>query len=154
VLIFADVRHTANQTYNVESGSGLDGTSARPESQLVFINKFAEAKNLRSYCVETDPICALGSDGVTHTTYFENFSEDATEWVHQQLEGDGPTYPATPVAPTSTSTTRTSKPTSTSTHSKTRTSSTASPTTKPNSANPLQFSDSLIGLAVVAALAM
>jgi len=58
VLLFGDVRHVANQGYNVGPGSGSDGQYPRSGSGLAALNEYAGI--MRSYCLSTDPICALG----------------------------------------------------------------------------------------------
>ncbi|OLN81210.1 Acetylxylan esterase 6 [Colletotrichum chlorophyti] len=82
-LIFGDVRHTANQPYNYLSGAGNNGLFPRPENQLAGMRAFAGV--LRSYCVDSDPICAGGDTSANHLNYFDIYSEDAGKWVQEMV---------------------------------------------------------------------
>ncbi|ELQ42363.1 hypothetical protein OOU_Y34scaffold00214g25 [Pyricularia oryzae Y34] len=82
-LLWGDVRHTANQAYNTNTGASRPGTWPRSGSQLTSLNRFSSV--LRAICVSTDPVCAGGQDGNSHTTYFNLFSEDAAAWVKTKL---------------------------------------------------------------------
>ncbi|TDZ54919.1 hypothetical protein CTRI78_v005862 [Colletotrichum trifolii] len=84
VLIFGDVRHTANQAYNYLSGAGASGLFPRPADQLAGMARYADV--LRSYCVDSDPICAGGDTSANHLNYFDIYSTDAGKWV-QELVG-------------------------------------------------------------------
>ncbi|TEA19415.1 Acetylxylan esterase 2 [Colletotrichum sidae] len=106
VLIFGDVRHTANQAYNYLSGAGAGGLFPRPADQLAGMAQYADV--LRSYCVDSDPICAGGDTSANHLNYFDIYSTDAGKWV-QELVGK-----AAGAATTTSMTTTSSKATSTS----------------------------------------
>ncbi|TQN71376.1 Acetylxylan esterase 2 [Colletotrichum shisoi] len=83
-LIFGDTRHTANQPYNYLSGAGVDGLFPRPEDQLAGMRAFANVT--RTYCVDSDPICAGGDTVANHLNYFDMYSGEAGKWrivVHE-----------------------------------------------------------------------
>ncbi|WYZ45140.1 hypothetical protein EsH8_VIII_000456 [Colletotrichum jinshuiense] len=87
-LVFGDTRHTASQSYNYLSGSGDNGLFPRPENQLAGMRAFAGV--LRSYCVDSDPICAGGDTAANHLNYFDIYSEDAGNYdyfIHENLRG-------------------------------------------------------------------
>lgn len=125
VLRFGDVRHTAGQSYNTETGAGDEGLFPRSGSQLSDLNTFSAV--LRDYCVETDPICAGGDVGSTHTSYFDIFTNAAAAWVKEQLsESSGSTSSTTTSSkPSSTSSSSKPKATGSSTESSTETSKVA-----------------------------
>ncbi|GKT85597.1 acetylxylan esterase precursor [Colletotrichum tofieldiae] len=79
-LIFGDTRHTANQPYNYLSGAGLNGLFPRPEDQLAGMRAFATV--MRSYCVDSDPICAGGDTAANHLNYFDVYSSEAGKHNH------------------------------------------------------------------------
>ncbi|KAJ0124990.1 hypothetical protein J7T55_006333 [Diaporthe amygdali] len=83
VTLFGDVTHTANQTYNVESGAAFDGIYPRTGTQLARLNEFSS--EIRSWCLAADPVCAQGSDAAAHTSYFSIFSADAGAWIQTKL---------------------------------------------------------------------
>ncbi|KAL0944537.1 acetylxylan esterase precursor [Colletotrichum truncatum] len=99
-LIFGDVRHTQNQPYNYLSGSGAQGLFPRPEEQLAGMRAYS--KVMRSYCVDSDPICAGGDISANHLNYFDIYSGDAGKWV-QQMVGNAETTTSSKAASTSTS---------------------------------------------------
>ncbi|OBR12619.1 Cutinase [Colletotrichum higginsianum IMI 349063] len=80
-LIFGDTRHTANQPYNYLSGAGVNGLFPRPEDQLAGMRAFANVT--RSYCVDSDPICAGGDTAANHLNYFDIYSGEAGKWVQE-----------------------------------------------------------------------
>ncbi|TLS27370.1 hypothetical protein PpBr36_05485, partial [Pyricularia pennisetigena] len=82
-LLWGDVRHTANQTYNTNTGASGNGIWPRSGNQLTSLNRYSNI--LRAICVATDPVCAGGQDGNSHTTYFDLFSQDAASWVKTKL---------------------------------------------------------------------
>jgi hypothetical protein len=73
----------ANQPYNVLNGSDVSGEDPRSQSSLDRLNKFSDV--LRSYCDESDPVCAAGGPGpfVTenHLNYFDRYTDEAAGWV-------------------------------------------------------------------------
>lgn len=40
---------------------------------------------LQSWCLDEDPVCALGDDINAHLSYFDIFSEVAGDWVLEKL---------------------------------------------------------------------
>ena len=82
------MRHTAGQSFNVESGSGSDGIFPRPGDQLANLNKYGDA--LRDYCVSTDPICAGGDVVDDHLNYFNVFTQDVASWVQERVGDETP----------------------------------------------------------------
>ncbi|KAK1531457.1 cutinase [Colletotrichum paranaense] len=83
VLIFGDTRHTASQPYNYLSGAPDNGLFPRPENQLAGMRAFSSV--MRSYCVESDPICAGGDTAANHLNYFDVYSSDAGKWVQEMV---------------------------------------------------------------------
>ncbi|KAI0004430.1 carbohydrate esterase family 5 protein [Xylariaceae sp. FL0662B] len=81
--LFGDVRHTANQTYNVGTGAAGSGIWPRENSQLSSLNVFSES--LHSWCLVDDPVCAGGDDVDAHTSYFDVFISEAATWVKTKL---------------------------------------------------------------------
>ncbi|KAK2059126.1 alpha/beta-hydrolase [Colletotrichum caudatum] len=108
VLLFGDTRHTANQPYNFLAGAPDNGLFPRPADQLAGLMAFS--KVARSYCADSDPICAGGKTVANHLNYFDIYSDDAGKWV-QEMVGKpdtttssagisaSPTASATPSAP-------------------------------------------------------
>ncbi|ORY69733.1 Alpha/Beta hydrolase protein [Pseudomassariella vexata] len=82
-LMWGDKRHVASQPYNVLSGLHKDGQFPRSGSQLLALNRFSSI--LRSYCAITDPNCALGHNVTDHLNYFNNYANDAAEWIRQMV---------------------------------------------------------------------
>jgi acetylxylan esterase len=78
-LVFGDTRHNAGQSFNVGTGSGANGEYPRTGSDLAALNLWAD--KLQNYCLSTDPICALGDDGLSHETYMAVFAETAADFV-------------------------------------------------------------------------
>ncbi|KAK1700061.1 Alpha/Beta hydrolase protein [Colletotrichum godetiae] len=83
ILIFGDTRHTASQPYNYLSGAPDNGLFPRPENQLAGMRAFSSV--MRSYCVESDPICAGGDTAANHLNYFDVYSSDAGKWVQEMV---------------------------------------------------------------------
>ena len=84
VLLFGDVRHVANQPYNVLAGSAYDsGSSTRSADSVTLMNRFSNI--MRSYCDGSDPICATSTGGpyvvANHLSYFDLYSDEAADWV-------------------------------------------------------------------------
>jgi hypothetical protein len=81
-LLWGDVKHTANQAYNV-----LDGASKqawpRTGDNLARLNAYSSV--LRSYCAAGDPVCADGDNIDEHLNYFELYSDEASSWVVSKL---------------------------------------------------------------------
>ncbi|KAK9799899.1 putative Cutinase [Seiridium cardinale] len=84
VLTFGNVRHTADQPYNYESGSADNSYFPRPSSQLALLDTYQDL--WRDYCVSGDPICAQGDFVNAHLTYFDNFTTEAAEWVKEKVD--------------------------------------------------------------------
>lgn len=114
-LIFGDTRHTANQPFNVLSGSGSDGLFPRTEEQTTNMAKYGD--RLRDYCAGDDPICAGGDVVADHLNYFDVYSNDAAAWVKERVEaaGDGPDKTTTSSSASKTTTTTTTDRSSTTT---------------------------------------
>ncbi|PSR82330.1 Alpha/Beta hydrolase protein [Coniella lustricola] len=83
VTLFGDVTHVANQTYNTGNGTADNGLDPRTGTQLERLNEFSDL--LQSWCLDDDPVCALGDDDSAHTSYFDLFSQDAGDWVLAKL---------------------------------------------------------------------
>jgi hypothetical protein len=83
-LFWGDVRHTADQSYNIGSGSDKDGVWPRSELQLEALNEYSDV--LRSWCTAEDPYCAGGDRLKFHVDYFRLQSEEAAEFVGQKVE--------------------------------------------------------------------
>jgi hypothetical protein len=82
VIVFGDVRHTANQTYNFGNGSAYDGWFPRTTEMLANLNKYAD--RMRDWCVVTDPICAAhlpNYDEESHLDYYNVDSQAAASWI-------------------------------------------------------------------------
>ncbi|RMZ71815.1 acetylxylan esterase precursor [Pyrenophora seminiperda CCB06] len=81
-LVWGDVKHTANQPYNV-----LDGASKqawpRTGANLERLNAYSSV--LRSYCAAGDPVCAGGNTVADHLNYFDLYTEEASSWVVSKL---------------------------------------------------------------------
>jgi acetylxylan esterase len=86
-LIFGDNRHVANQPYNYLNGSTVNCNDPRTTDSLNRMNKFSPI--LRSYCDESDPVCAAAGPGpfvvANHLNYFDRYSDDAAGWVKYML---------------------------------------------------------------------
>ncbi|KAK1598181.1 cutinase [Colletotrichum navitas] len=83
VLLFGDTRHTANQPYNILAGAPDNGLFPRPANQLAGLMAFS--KVARSYCADSDPICAGGNTVANHLNYFDIYSGDAGKWVQEMV---------------------------------------------------------------------
>lgn len=79
IVLFGNTRHDAGQSYNVGSGSALDGEYPRDSAELASLNLWAD--KIQDYCISPDPICAKGDDGESHTTYMTLYAETAAQWV-------------------------------------------------------------------------
>lgn len=115
-MIFGDTRHTANQPFNVLSGSGSNGLFPRTEEQTANMAKYGD--RLQDYCAGDDPICAGGDVVDDHLNYFDVYSNDVAVWVRERVEAAGggePDETTTSKAPTSTTTTERSTTTTTAT---------------------------------------
>ncbi|RDW80280.1 hypothetical protein BP6252_04918 [Coleophoma cylindrospora] len=110
-LAFGDDRHTANQTYNVESGSGNQGLFPRSAAELETLSNYSDV--FRSYCVLGDPICAGGDINEVHWSYFDIYSDDAAAWVKQMLSQNTTTTPSSSASQASTTSSSTKQTTST-----------------------------------------
>ncbi|KAK1997822.1 cutinase [Colletotrichum falcatum] len=84
VLLFGDTRHTANQPYNFLAGAPDNGLFPRPADQLAGLMAFS--KVARSYCADSDPICAGGNTVANHLNYFHIYSGDAGKWVQEMVK--------------------------------------------------------------------
>ncbi|KAH7317950.1 putative Acetylxylan esterase 2 [Rhexocercosporidium sp. MPI-PUGE-AT-0058] len=98
-LVFGNTRHTANQPYNVLSGSGANGLFPRSGSQAAGLLTYTSV--FHDYCVAEDPICAGGSIVADHLNYFDIYTDSAAAWVKSKLlEAPAGTPPpvTTPIA--------------------------------------------------------
>ncbi|KAL1845659.1 hypothetical protein Plec18167_009147 [Paecilomyces lecythidis] len=78
-IVFGDTRHTANQSYNVLSGRGINGYAIRTKKMLTALDVYAT--RMRSYCDKNDPICCRGHDINVHLNYFANYTNSAASWL-------------------------------------------------------------------------
>jgi hypothetical protein len=81
-LIWGDVKHTANQPYNVLDGADKQAWP-RTGANLERLNRYSSV--LRSYCAAGDPVCAGGNDVAQHLNYFELHTDEASSWVVGKL---------------------------------------------------------------------
>jgi len=81
-LLWGDVKHTANQVYNVLDGADKQAWG-RTGSNLERLNTYSSV--LRSYCAGGDPVCAGGDDVAQHLNYFELYTEEASNWIVSKL---------------------------------------------------------------------
>lgn len=81
-LLWGDVKHTADQSYNVLDGSG-DAAWPRTGANLARLNEYSDV--LRSYCQSGDPVCAGGKNVTQHLDYFEIYTDEASTWVVNKL---------------------------------------------------------------------
>ncbi|KAH7014080.1 Alpha/Beta hydrolase protein, partial [Microdochium trichocladiopsis] len=83
-LLFGDVRHTPNQSFNTGTGAGGSGMWPRSGAQLAALNSYASV--LRSWCLSGDSVCSQGGrDPTAHTSYFNVFTQEAAAWVKTKL---------------------------------------------------------------------
>ncbi|KAJ5062790.1 Alpha/Beta hydrolase protein [Bipolaris maydis] len=82
VLLWGDVKHTANQSYNVLDGADKQ-VWPRTGANLERMNRFSSV--LRSYCAAGDPICAGGTNVAEHLNYFELYTDESSSWVVDKL---------------------------------------------------------------------
>ncbi|ORY07157.1 Alpha/Beta hydrolase protein [Clohesyomyces aquaticus] len=80
-LLWGDVRHTANQVYNVD-GAGRQ-KYPRTGSDLANLNTYSSV--LRSYCAAGDPVCADGTVVEQHLNYFRLYTNDASDWIVSKI---------------------------------------------------------------------
>jgi acetylxylan esterase len=88
IVTFGDVRHTANQPYNYLDGATKWGLFPRNSQQLANAATFAGV--WRDYCAGGDPICAGGDIVDEHLNYFDVYTPEVAEYVHQKLAAAGP----------------------------------------------------------------
>jgi hypothetical protein len=82
-LVFGNTRHTANQPYNVLSGSGSNGLFPRSGSQAAGLLTYTSV--FHDYCIAEDPICAGGNVVADHLNYFDIYTDSAAAWVKSKL---------------------------------------------------------------------
>ncbi|EOA87686.1 carbohydrate esterase family 5 protein [Exserohilum turcica Et28A] len=117
-LLWGDVKHTANQPYNVLDGADKQ-VWPRTGSNLERLNRYSDV--LRSYCAAGDPVCASGNVVADHLNYFELYTDAASTWVLNKLtpllakssSSATPTPTPTPVSSVKASSTVVPTPTST-----------------------------------------
>lgn len=78
-LLWGDVMHEANMPYNVLDGSDLQKSGRSADSLARLNSRYSD--RLRSYCAKGDPICANGDDVEKHLSYFELYTDDASNWA-------------------------------------------------------------------------
>ncbi|RYN56352.1 hypothetical protein AA0118_g8202 [Alternaria tenuissima] len=105
-LLWGDVKHTANQPYNVLDGADKQAWP-RTGANLERLNRYSAV--LRSYCAAGDPVCANGDVIAQHLNYFELYTEEASSWVVSKLtpllvKASSSAVPSSSVAPAPSST--------------------------------------------------
>lgn len=81
-MIFSDVRHAANQSYNYGNGSAIDGYFPRTGDSLAHLERYAPI--MRSWCTIDDLICAANQstyDEASHLDYFNLYSDEAASFI-------------------------------------------------------------------------
>lgn len=88
VTLFGDPLHVGGEYYNVLGGAPYNSSDPRDATSLAKLNQYAPV--LRSYCQESDPICAGGGPGPfnisDHLNYFELYTQVAAGWIKWVLE--------------------------------------------------------------------
>lgn len=92
-LLWGDVRHTANQVYNVLDGADK-GPYPRTGLSLEKLNTYS--KVLRSYCAAGDPVCAGGDTVADHLNYFELYTDAASDFIVSKVDARAPASSAAP----------------------------------------------------------
>jgi acetylxylan esterase len=105
IVTFGDVRHTANQPYNYLAGATKFGLFPRNSQQLASGIQYTNV--WRDYCNGEDSVCARGSSSAEHLDYFERYTPEVAEYIHEKLReaglGSSPsTTSALPVGPSTT----------------------------------------------------
>jgi len=98
-LLWGDVRHTANQPYNVLNGANRQ-KAPRTGRDLQLLNRYSSV--LRSYCAAGDPVCADGTVVADHLNYFQLYTDDASSWVVSMINRLSPTSSSVRPTPTAT----------------------------------------------------
>ncbi|KAI9170649.1 putative carboxylesterase Culp3 [Paramyrothecium foliicola] len=99
IVTFGDVRHAANQPYNYLGGATHWGLFPRNSQQLANAATFAGV--WRDYCNAGDPICAGGDVTEEHLNYFQVYTPEVAEYIHQKLAAaSAGSNTHVPVAPT------------------------------------------------------
>ncbi|KAK8030504.1 alpha/beta-Hydrolase [Apiospora arundinis] len=70
VVTFGELHHNKDMPWNVGNGSAADGRYPRTEAMLQNLSLWAD--RFRDYCVVDDPLCAQGTDGAAHSSYFQS----------------------------------------------------------------------------------
>ncbi|KAK0111030.1 hypothetical protein ONS95_001410 [Cadophora gregata] len=156
ILIWGSRRHTASQPYNTFSGAEKNGTYPRPASQLETLKQWTPV--LRDYCVATDPNCAGGNVNEDHWNYFELYTDQAAQWIKNQVDNNitvaSVVAPSDSTASSTTQSTITSSATpgmtgtSTSSLTNSATSSSSASTSSSGSAASTSYTVNMIGLAI------
>jgi hypothetical protein len=105
IVTFGDVRHTANQPYNYLGGATKFGLFPRNSQQLA--NGIKYTAQWRDYCNGEDSVCARGNSVDEHLDYFQRYTPEVAEYIHEKLReaglGAAPTSTsAIPVGPSTT----------------------------------------------------
>jgi hypothetical protein len=88
VTLFGNPRHTADQPYNVLSGTAGQANSHRDAAGLARLAAYTP--RLHDYCNVDDLICAAGSGADTveaHTNYFQLYTEEAAQYIAGVVQG-------------------------------------------------------------------
>jgi len=84
IALYGSPRHTANQKFNVGTGSGTDGVMARDSSNLAALQAWGD--RLQDYCARGDVACNAGSDSGAHSSYFSNsYASVPANWIRSKL---------------------------------------------------------------------
>jgi hypothetical protein len=88
VTLFGNPRHSADQPYNVLSGTAGQANSHRDAAGLARLAAYTP--RLHDYCNVDDLICAVGLGANTvdaHTNYFQLYSEEAAQYIAGVVKG-------------------------------------------------------------------
>lgn len=83
IALTGDMRHTANQAYNIGTGKAKNGIWPRSAAELTGLN--AWSSRLRAWCENADPVCAGGNDFQSHGVYFSKFGQEIADWIRASL---------------------------------------------------------------------
>ncbi|CAI6100772.1 unnamed protein product [Clonostachys chloroleuca] len=93
-MTFGDVRHTANQPWNVLDGASGQGVVPRTPDMLAELARYGAT--FRDYCNAGDGVCGDGNIVDEHLNYFDKYSNIAAEFVHERLRAfSGPASTST-----------------------------------------------------------
>jgi hypothetical protein len=78
-MMFGDVRHVADQPYNVGNGSALSSPTPRGAASLAYLNQYSS--KIQNYALADDPYVCGGDYLDAHFAYLDLFAETAAQWV-------------------------------------------------------------------------